>query len=232
MAQIDLAAQRSELEALLERQQRRWAIGGGEGMPQPRGPVVAMSRLPQAGGRALANRVAAWLDYGLFGRAEIDAIAANWALRGRLADGLGVEEQRRVEERAEREVRCTDAGRASPTLRAAEVVSLLAERGMAVLLGRGATALVPPERALRVLVVAPLETRLARASESRGVAREEANEILKEEETVRSAFLRDCFGREMGQPTDYDLILNTEWLSVDAGAALVVDALRRRFPSP
>lgn len=220
-----------DLEALLERQRRRWAIGGGEGMPQPRGPVVAMSRLPRAGGRALASRVAAWLDYGLFGRAEVDAIAANWSLRGRLAEGLSVETQRRVEERAREAVQCDQPPQGGATLRSAEVVSLLGERGMAVLLGRGATALVPPERALRVLVVAPRAIRIARFAEESETSAEEAGKILEEQEVVRSDFLRDCFGLEMGVPEDYDLIVNTEWLTLDAGAALVVDALRRRFPS-
>jgi len=220
-----------DLEALLERQSRRWAIGGGEGMPQPRGPVVAMSRLPQAGGRALASRVAAWLDYGLFGRAEVDAIASNWSLRGRLAEGMSVETQRRVEKRAREAVQCAQAPQGGATLRSAEIVSLLGERGMAVLLGRGATALVPPERALRVLIVAPRETRIARFADASETEPEEAAKILYEQEEVRSGFLRDCFGLEMGVPEDYDLILNTEWLTLDAGAALVVDALRRRFPS-
>lgn len=220
-----------DLEALLERQSRRWAIGGGEGMPQPRGPVVAMSRLPQAGGRALASRVAAWLDYGLFGRVEVDAIAENWSLRGRLAEGMPVETLRRVEDRARRAVQCAGEPQGGATLRSAEVVSLLGERGMAVLLGRGATALVPPERALRVLVVAPREIRLIRFAESSGREPDEAEKILAEQEALRSGFLRNCFGLGMGIPEDYDLIVNTEWLTVDAGAALVVDALRRRFPS-
>ena len=220
-----------DLEALLERQSRRWAIGGGEGMPQPRGPVVAMSRLPQAGGRALAKRVAEWLDYGLFGREEVEAIAENWSLRGRLADGMGVAAQRRVEDRARDAVRCSAAPHGDATLRSAEVVSLLGERGMAVLLGRGATALVPVERALRVLVVAPRTSRIARYAASSENSPEEAERILKEQEELRSRFLSDCFGLQTGVAEDYDLVINTEWLTVDAGAALVVDGLRRRFPS-
>ncbi len=219
-----------DLDALIERQLRRWAIGGGEGMPQPRGPCVSVARSPQAGGRELSARLSASLDYGLFGREEVDEIAASWSLRGRLAEGLDDEALRRVEERAAAAVQCSDPAARAGVQRAAEVVSLLGERGMAVLLGRGSTALVPAERALRVLVVAPFEVRVERLAASRGIEASEATELLKDAEAHRTRFWRDCFGRELYEPTDYDLVLNTEWLAPDAGAALVIDGLRRRFP--
>ncbi len=218
-----------DLDALIERQLRRWAIGGGEGMPQPRGPCVSIARSPQAGGRELSARVAAYLDYGLFGREEIDAIAASWSLRGRLADGLDDESLRRVEERAAQAVQCSDDAAREIVQRAAEVVSLLGERGMAVLLGRGSTALVPTERSLRVLVVAPHAVRARRLAASRGIDLDQAGDLLTEAEQQRLRFWHDCFGRELYDPTEYDLVLNTEWLPPDAGAALVIDGLRRRF---
>lgn len=218
-----------DLDALIERQSRRWAIGGGAGMPQPRGPCVSIARAPQAGGREISARVAAFLDYGLFGREEIDGIAASWSLRGRLAEGLDDAALRRVEDRAAKAVQCSDEAARSVVQRAAEVVSLLGERGMAVLLGRGSTALVPTERALRVLVVAPQNVRVERLSKSRGVERAQAKELLAEAEDRRVRFLRDCIGRELYEATEYDLVLNTEWLAPDAGAALVIDGLRRRF---
>ncbi len=218
-----------DLEGLIERQGRRWAIGGGEGMPQPRGPCVSIARAPQAGGRELSARVAAFLDYGLFGGEEIDEIASSWSLRGRLADGLDDEALRRVEERAAKAVQCSDAAARPVVQRAAEVVSLLGERGMAVLLGRGSTALVPTERALRVLVVAPTEVRARRLATARGIELSQALELLQDAEERRVNFWRDCFGRQLYEPSEYDLVLNTEWLAPDAGAALVIDGLRRRF---
>lgn len=215
-----------DLDALIERQLRRWAIGGGEGMPQPRGPCVSIARAPQAGGRELSARVSSFLDYGLFGPGEVDAIASSWSLRGRLAEGLDDEALRRVEKRAAEAVRCRDNG---DLQRDAEVVSLLGERGMAVLLGRGSTALVPTERALRVLVVAPFSVRAERLAAARKIALEQAEEQLNDAEEQRLRFWRDCFGRELYAPENYDLVLNTEWLAPDAGAALVIDGLRRRF---
>lgn len=198
-------------------------------MPQPRGPCVSIARSPQGGGRELSARVAAFLDYGLFGAEEVNEIASSWSMRGRLAEGLDDGALRRVEERAAKAVQCKDAVARADVQRAAEVVSLLGERGMAVLLGRGSTALVPTERALRVLVVAPFEVRVERLATSQGIDHEQAENLLKEAEEHRIRFWRDCFGRELYEPAEYDLVLNTEWLAPDAGAALVIDALRRRF---
>lgn len=219
----------ANLEKLIDRQTQRWALGGSEGMPQPRGPCVAISRVPQAGGSELGARVAAYLDYGFFGRDEVDAIAENWSLRGRLAEGLDTASQRRVEARAKDAVLCRGE-KSDAVRRSAEVMSLLGERGMAVLIGGGAAALVPTERALRVLVVAPASVRAERLVVSQGVDAKVAPVRLKELDCARADFLRDCFGREIETVSDYDLAINTEWLLPEAGAALVIDGLRRRFP--
>lgn len=218
-----------DIEKLIDRQARRWALGGSAGMPQPRGPCVAISRIPQAGGSELGARVAAYLDYGFFGRDEVNAIAENWSLRGRLADGLEPASLRRVEARAKDAVLCRGE-KSDAVRRSAEVMSLLGERGMAVLIGGGAAALVPTERALRVLVVAPPAVRAERLATSLGLDAKVAPERLKELDCARADFLRDCFGREIEIASDYDLAINTEWLPPEAGAALVIDGLRRRFP--
>lgn len=214
------------LDELLARQARRWEIEAGAGMPRPQAPVVAVSRWAGAEGEAVAERVAAWLDYGLFGATEIDQIAADPALRAALRADLDTTRSKLLDELVSRAA--LRAPGAPPDL--VEVVATLGVRGMAVVIGRGAAVLLPPDRALRVLVVAPLELRVERLAAAQGIPHEEADACVASADAARRAALSERFGIAAEDLTHYDLVLNTEALSVDAVAALVVDALRRRFP--
>jgi hypothetical protein len=219
-----------QLVQLFERQARRWAIDRREGMPQPRGPAVAFSRLPGSGGDEIARRVAEWLDYGFFGLEVIDQIAADPSLRGRLEADLAPPLRTAIEARLREIFASGRIGGEGALGQVVRVVATLGERGMAVLLGRGAVAILPASRTLRVLVVAPAEVRAERLAAAQGLAREVAAARLAEQDAARARFLRTHFDFAHEDPTRYDLALNTEALSIDAAAALVVDGLRRRFP--
>jgi hypothetical protein len=217
-----------KLAELVERQNRRWEIERRAGMPQPRGAVVSVSRLPWAGGEELAEQVAGWLDYGLFELETIARIAADPALGAGLVAELRAGDREAIDARVQEVFGGLAAGDAMRDV--ARMISTLGQRGMAVVVGRGASAILPAARTLRVLVVAPVADRAARLAAARGLSAAEAEQRLAAEDAARRSFLRDRLGVEGDDPLAYDLVVNLEHLSTDAGAALVVDALRRRFP--
>lgn len=195
-------------------------------MPQPRGPLVAFSRWAGAFGDEVAARVAEWLDYGLFGAEAIDRLAADPALSARLDAGLDAVQRAAISERVASVLARAPAAPADLV----RVVATLGERGMAVVLGRGAASILPPLRALRVLVVAPEARRAERMAQAQGIPLPEAVACIASADSARRSALRERFGVAAEDLTHYDLVLNTEALSIEATAALVVDALRRRFP--
>ncbi|RIL01447.1 MAG: hypothetical protein DCC71_17605, partial [Proteobacteria bacterium] len=110
-------------------------------MPRPRGPLVALSRWAGALGDEVGRAVAEWLDYGLFGAEAVDRLAHEPALLGRLAAGLDDGERASIAAQVNAFVaRAPGAPRGL-----VEVVATLGVRGMAVVLGRGAAAILPPE---------------------------------------------------------------------------------------
>jgi hypothetical protein len=219
--------QAKPLAELFERQARRWAIERGAGMPSQRGAVVSIASQPWAGGDEVARRVAAWLDYGLFGLDALEALAADPALRDRLVADLDPPARKAIEARTRRLFEGLGAG-ALPQL--ARVVAALGERGMAVVIGDGAISVLPRDRTLRVLVVGPRGDRAGRLAAARGLAAPDAAAELDREDSARLRFLRDRLGLDGDAPALYDLVVNTEQLPPEAAAALVVEALRRRFP--
>jgi len=221
---------RSERVAqLADRQMLRWEIQRSRRHIQSALPCVALSRLPGTGGAEVGRLVAEALDYGCFDREIVDQIASELGLDHWIARGL----DERMRSRIERLV--ADAFGIQPIredlyLRhMARVITTLAERGRAVIVGRGAPFLIPPERGLRVLLIAPRERRIARYAEVMRLSAARAGVELDRAEARRGEFVRTLFGVRQDDPLLYDLTLNTGTLSFDAAADLVVRALRRRF---
>jgi cytidylate kinase len=218
------------LEELVDRQARRWEVERRSAVSLPRLPCVALSRLPGSGGTELGLRLADRLNYGFFGVEIVDQSVRERGIQRRLVAGVD-EHVRSVIDRHVVDAFRAGAFTESEYLRhVVRAIATLSERGMAVIVGRGAPFIIPPERALRVLAVAPTLARIERRAKSRGLSREQAAKLIEQEDADRRYFLRHHFGVRPEDPTRYDLVVNTGTLGMDAATALVLDALRHRFP--
>lgn len=220
-------------ELLADRQLRRWELQhrmASSDAPRP-APCVAISRLPGAGGEEIGRLVAKWLDYGFFDREFVEEIARDLHVDPWIVQGL----DERVRSAIDRFL--GDAmGLSRPTesdvmQRIARIVATLGRRGNSVIVGRGAAFLLSTDEALRVLVTAPRAQRIERYAEVKRLDPAQAEAALARAEEERNVFARRQFGVSQEDPLLYDLVLNTGTLSFEAAAALVVEALRRRFPS-
>ena len=77
---------------------------------------------------------------------------------------------------------------------------------------------------LRVLVTASPETRAQRLAESRGLEPKAAAKSIKESDGARADYLRRFYNVGEELPTHYDLVVNTDVLSVERAAELVAQA--------
>lgn len=216
------------LEELVDHQMRRWTVIGRASVKTPARPCLALSRLPGAGGVELGRRVAERLGYGFFDIEIVDWIARRAGLARELVAGVD-EHIRTAIERYVEDALSPGRFTESDYLRhLARVIATLGERGSAVIIGRGSPFLLPPERALRVLVVAPREMRLENLAKRRPLAGEEAEAALEAEDAARLAFLRHHFARNPDDPAHYDLTVNLGALPLDAACDLLVRALGAR----
>jgi cytidylate kinase len=206
-------------------------LGRWEAASRPRSvrPCVAIASPPGAGGEEVGRLVAERLGYGLFARDIVDEIARRRNVSRELMNGLD-ERVRNVIDRyvadflRERHFDETDYLR-----EVVRAVTTLGRRGMAVVVGRGAAFILPPEQALRVLVTAPAADRIERWAKVSGLDRARAGEALREEDARRSEFVRHHFGARLDDPTAYDLVVNTSVLGVETAAGAVAGALHERF---
>ena len=74
---------------------------------------------------------------------------------------------------------------------------------------------------LRVLVTASPETRTTRVAEAEGLDQAGAARALKESDAGRADYLKRFYDVREESPTHYDLVLNTDALSIEQAADLI-----------
>jgi len=98
-----------------------------------------------------------------------------------------------------------------------------------MLLGRGAQYILPKETTLRVRIIAPLDVRIEKAIRTTRSTRKDAEDFVLKMEYDRRSFVEQYFHRDVTNPLDYDLVLNTENLSIDAAVATLETAFKAKF---
>jgi cytidylate kinase len=111
----------------------------------------------------------------------------------------------------------------------AEEVFAQALRGNVILRGWGATCLLRPVRhVVRVRVTRPLDQRVAWLMEHLGTDNREAAEAeVRRSDTAHASRMNTQFGVTWGDPLLYDLVLNTERVSIDSCVEQILHLSRR-----
>lgn len=205
--------------------------------------IITISRQYGAGGSDVARRVSDALGWRVVDNELIDRVA--------LRAGLPPEEVARREERApgflERLTRALS--RSSPESFAApadkvpepeeatlvriteNVVAEIAAEGRVVLVGRAGPAVLRGKHdALHVRLVALAAFRLGTAVQRLGIDPKDAEQAMHEADTNRARYLKQYYGLDWNDPTNYHMVLNTGVLGLDGAAAVIVERALDMWP--
>jgi cytidylate kinase len=106
-----------------------------------------------------------------------------------------------------------------------ETIEQTAARGNAVIVAHAAShAISPGPAVLRVLVTASPHTRAARVSDAEGLDQADTARALKDSDAGRADYLKRFYDVGEELPTHYDLIFNTDSLTIERVAELVAEA--------
>ncbi len=214
------------VEALVDEQARRWALMRKERRHDVRRPVITVARQHGARGTDLARRLADELGFDLFDQEIIHRIAESTHLSERVVTAL---DERNRELLTDWLAAVASRSYISPIeyrYHLTRGIGAIAHQGGAVIVGRGAHLILGKGQALRVLAVAPLEARVASVMEKEGLSERLARRRIVEVEADRRAFLAKQFHSEFGDPTGFDLVVNTASLGIEGASDVVRDALR------
>lgn len=98
-----------------------------------------------------------------------------------------------------------------------------------VFVGHGAGFVLPKTKRLHVRITAPLRVRVENTMEHEKMTREQAEAWVKEVQGKRDLFIRQYFGRTAKWIANYDLILNTEGMTLSMARDIIIAAYQARF---
>jgi cytidylate kinase len=204
--------------------------------------VVCVSHTTGSGGGEVGKRVAEQLGYLYVDEEIVSRAAAQGGLEPRdVAD----EERRQSFAARVLQTLAEDGGDAwtlgagvaatMETIRPEDVRALIREtviqtaaRGNVVIVAHAASyALDPGPRTLRVFVTSSPATREERLGETDGLDRAKAARAVKDSDAGRRDYLKRFYSIDRESPTDYDLVVNTDLLTTEQAAEIVVRAADR-----
>lgn len=221
------------IDAIVEQQVRKWnahrvATPTARTAARPR-PVITISREYGAQGAAIGRIVAERLGFDFWDREIVGAISADSGASQRVIESL--DEQRRNSFANVLHSLLRGAGPSASEYfeRLARVIRTISDHGRAVIVGRGANYLVDPKTALRVRVVAPVDVRMKGLMERAGINEKTARETIALVEKERATFVRQAYDKDVADPADYDLIINTGSFDLEDAVEIVLAAVEARF---
>ena len=113
-----------------------------------------------------------------------------------------------------------------------KVICTIGEQGGAIIIGRGANLILPPDDTLRVRFIAPMETKIRNIMREFGLTEDDAKKQIILKEAERRDSVRRNFKVDIEDPTNYDLIINTEFLGTEHIVGIIKSALKfKKIPS-
>jgi cytidylate kinase len=203
-----------------------------------RPPAVTISRETGAGGVSIGGLVADQLQkeapgshcpWTVFDRNLVEKVLEDHHLPMRLARYMPEARVSELQNMLE-EVLGLHPDAWSLVRQSAETILKLAELGNVILVGRGANIITGRlHNVLHVRLVAPLECRIRTVVAYYRVSEAEAIRFVEEQDRARNGYVKKFFARNIEDPMQYHLVLNTGLLDFEEAARIIAGTVLHRF---
>lgn len=191
---------------------------------RPEKPVITLSRDHGALGRQIANALAQRLGIPVYDREILDKIAERLHTDPKTLKMLDESVARARDMWLLRLFTGQDLSEDSYRIHLVNVLLSLGRSG-GVILGRGGNVVLATSCALRVRITASPDVRQRRVCERYTITPEEAHRQIVDIDANRGRFVWELFHRRNNDPTNYDLVINTDRLaSIDPVVDMMIAA--------
>jgi cytidylate kinase len=214
------------ISQIIEEQVHRWQIQQKE-KPQEKAivPVVTISREPGSGGRIVAQNLADRLGFEVFHQEVLHEMAKRAEVSEQLLATLDERGLSILEDWISSLVDDRHLWPDQYLQHLMNVIGTIGKHGRSVVIGRGANFILPPEQRFRVRITAPQRLRIKNVARDFNLSPDEAKRRVIKTESNRKAFIRKYFNADIADPTNYDLVINTETLTADNAVDVIGAAL-------
>jgi cytidylate kinase len=191
-------------------------------------PVITVAMEPGAGGCWIAEKVAQRLDFDFFHSDMVNKIAESARISEAVVDSLEKERMSGVQDFIASVIKDQYIHPSIYLEHLMKVVGIIGKHGRAVIVGRGANFIIPPADRFAVRVVAPLEVRIENVAHHFRVPSETAKRRVLVRESRRGAFVRQSFNADIADPVHYDMMINTQYITIDAAVEAIIGGVMGR----
>ena len=192
------------------------------------GPVVTISREPGCRGESIAERVAAKLGFHLYAGEIVEQIAKDEHVSVQVVSTLDEKARSELEDWLAEFKGTHDLSSQTYLEDLRKIIFAIASHGSAIILGRGANFLLPPEKRIGLYLVAPLEVRIRNVMEDRGLSEKRAREHIVKVETEQRRLVKKYFQADIRDTAHYHLVINTALVKPETIAGIVKEVIGRR----
>jgi hypothetical protein len=191
---------------------------------------LTISRRIGSLGDALAQEVAGSLGWHICDREIVDYIAQNSHVRLSLVSELDEKAQNMIYDRVQRLLQLPGGdsfGIEEYHEALLKTLTYMAARGKLIIIGRGSNFVLRDDyNGLHIRITAPKEVRAQRLSKRWNVSIHEARNRLRELDDERREFVREHFSADIDDPHAYDLVFDTNRLTVHQVASAILTVIR------
>ncbi|MFC1852447.1 AAA family ATPase [candidate division CSSED10-310 bacterium] len=196
---------------------------------QPFFPSIAISRQRGSGGWLIGKKVAEVLDFKLFDSTILNEVAKDLKISRKVLDTVDEQVVTKMELWINRLFRNKFIEPSDFQHHLVQAVLSIAEHGRSVLIGRGAHAIIPAEKSFRIRFVAPLEIRVSNISRELNLTEDEARLDVIQKSRDRDVFLKQNFDINVNDAQNFDIVINTEYFTIEDVTRLISDTYQRRY---
>lgn len=218
---------KTAIDQFVKDQLKKWerAYLQDEAKAEARIPVITVAMQPGSGGSVIAQKIAERLGFSYFNRGIVEEISKSAKIRSTVVNTLEKERLSGVNDFISSLIEEQYIHPDTYLRHLLEVISTIGKHGRAVIVGRGANFILPPEDIFSVRVIAPMEDRIRNVAVEYRVTAEAAKRRIIRRDSRRKAFVRQSFHVDISDPIHYEMTVNTGKISINAALESVIAAV-------
>ncbi len=224
----------TSIEAIINRQLLKWELEKREfeEAKSPRekpAPIVTVSRETGSRGSYFGSRLAQRMGYQRLHREAIDVICRSSGYLKRVVESLDKGFRGQLELMVESIFTGQAVDHSDYTRQLCQVVISMSRLGGVILMGRGGSFILGPQRGFHIRIVCPREKRIENLMKYKELANDEAVKVIDASDRDRRQFVRKLFDADIDDPRQYDMCLNTALVDIEELVDTTVTAIRGKM---
>ncbi len=213
------------VEKIIDEQIQKWHMTRKKNTQNDRDfPVITISRETGSGGSHIAAELATKYHLDLFDHEMINQMANSSQVGKQIIESLDEKGLSVLDDWIASLVDTKHLWPDQYLKHLMKVILTIGKHGKAVIVGRGANFILPPQNRLRVRIIGPVSKRVENVCIKYDVSLNKAKKLMIKAESDRRAFIRKYFYSDIGNSDNYDLIINTDTVTVESAVKVIVVA--------